>query len=325
MKIHVKENTLIAISFNKKKKLLDYIYDLAKWREWSPWTCMDPTVKIECSQKSEEHHHYMSWDGPIAGVGSITVNQVREDGADYDLVFIKPFKSMAKVSFNLSFHNDKETKVEWIMEGNLPFFLFFMKKFMESGVASDYRRGLKRLKFLVETGKIPAKLDFMDTPQEVSEFDFCGIETKQVPLDKLGPTMESNFKRIEAFTTALREGQNLKNNKEEFNITGGYCFYPKVNIIKMLFDYQAGHSYVGSYSKILREKGLMVKNIPPHRAIKVTLIGSYQFLDDAWAGIMMHQRALKLKPNKNIPPYEKYLVMGDDPNQYVTEIYFPVK
>lgn len=318
MKIYVKESTLIEIPFNKKKKLFNYIYDLAKWQEWSPWTCMDPTVKIECSQKLEEYHHHMSWDGPIAGTGSITVSQIREDGADYDLVFIKPFKSMAKVFFNLSSHNDKETKVEWIMEGNLPFFLFFMKKFMESGIANDYRRGLKRLKFLVEIGKVPAQLDFMDTPQKVAGFDFCGIETKQVPLNKLGPTMENDFKRIESLTTSLK-------NKDEFNITGGYCFYPKVNIIKMLFDYQAGHSYVGSYSKILREKGLMVKSIPPHRAIKVTLIGSYQFLDDAWAGIMMHQRALKLKPYKSIPPYEKYLVMGNDPNQYVTEIYFPVK
>lgn len=58
------------------------------------------------------------------------------------------------------------------------------------------------------------------------------------------------------------------------------------------------------------------------------LTGDYTYLEDAWTGIMMHAKSLKLKANKNIAPYEKYVTNPmevKNPEEYITEVVFPIK
>ena len=65
-------------------------------------------------------------------VGSGNMNVTAENAPqsiDYDLTFLKPWKSRAKVRFELERKGDG-TKTTWFMESSLPFFMFWMKKMM---------------------------------------------------------------------------------------------------------------------------------------------------------------------------------------------------
>ncbi|MDJ0807323.1 MAG: GyrI-like domain-containing protein, partial [Gammaproteobacteria bacterium] len=61
---------------------------------------------------------------------------------------------------------------------------------------------------------------------------------------------------------------------------------------------------------------------------KVTLLGSYDFLEHAWYSAMSHLRMIKLKLDKSRPTYEVY---ENDPctvastNEILTSLYIPLK
>jgi hypothetical protein len=151
-KINVTRSATINSSIdNVYTKLNDFNH----WTKWSPWLIMEKGVKVNISDDAK----YYEWKGDRVGEGNMNISL--EDGSnsiEYDLTFLKPWKSEAKVKFLLSDNNNR-TAVTWSMDSKLPFFMFWMKNMMEGFIGMDYERGLNMLKDYIEEGEVKSKLD----------------------------------------------------------------------------------------------------------------------------------------------------------------------
>ncbi len=307
------ENNVSVSTIIKKpaEDIKKHITDLRGWEKWSPFKTADPKAAYTYFEEEKGLPQKMAWDGKVNGKGTMTLVKVATNDIFFHLEFLTPFKSKAKVQFSLKEINKENTEVHWSMKGYLPFFLFFLKKFFNKMLNNDFKRGLKRLKKLSEQGGINAEIIYDDEPKEHSSIKVLLKKSSNVHINNLAKVMSKDMSELWEVTQ-----------KEKLGIVGGYCFYDKVDFMKDLFSFRSGYQIKGETNKV------DLTTIPEHRAIKVTVKGAYEYLEDAWAGGMMHLRAHKLKMSKKVPSYEKYLVgpfETKNSDEYITEIIIPIK
>ena len=290
-------------------KVYDVVVDFNKWTAWSPWLIMDPEAKVDVATDAQSY----SWEGTRVGSGNMKITDTQQNQqVTYDLNFLKPWKSYAKVGFDLK-PEGEGTKVSWSMDSSLPFFMFWMKKQMEAFVGADYDRGLALLKDYVEDGEVHSALDF----KGIENFDGCqyvGIKT-DTTMDAVGTQMQKDF-------TALKEyfaGKSSLINGRDFSI------YHKWDFVNGKVSYTAGIPVNSVPSDV--PSNMMVGNIPQTKVHTVAHKGPYEHLGNAWSAQYNIERGKEFKMNKKIHPFETYL---NDPadvaaNELVTEIHFPAK
>ena len=305
-KMHIKKSIVIGSPIEKIYKTL---LDFNQWTVWSPWLIQEPeaTVKVLGDGSSYE------WEGDRIGSGNMKVTSSSENRSiDYDLTFLKPWKSTAKVRFELNPQDDK-TEVTWLMDSSLPFFMFWMKKMMEAFVGMDYDRGLAMLKDYVEDGEVHSKLDFKGT----SSYPGCtyiGIKT-QCALQAIGDTMKNDFTKIGGF---LKERQDLAAG-EPFSI------YHKWDMVKKQVSYTAGVPVKSVPNDLSSE--FITGTIPQTNIYTIGHTGPYAHLGNAWSTLYNMQRSKVFNSNKKIDPFEVY---KNDPgevpgNELITEVNFALK
>jgi len=303
-KMHIERSISIEAP---PQSIYKVISDFNDWRLWSPWLLMEPEVKVTVAEDSKSY----KWEGKRTGSGNMKILEEKENEfIDYDLNFLKPWKSHANTNFTLSGEGNA-TKVTWKMDSSLPFFLFFMKKMMEAYVGSDYERGLDMLKAYVESGDVPSKLDFIGIKQFNGTL-FMGIKTN-CDIDSIGEKMESDFGALKEYVSTEKVVP-----KHPFSI------YHKWDIPKGRVAYTAA---IGLASIPDDLPGKFVSgNIPEVSCYVLKHIGRYQHVGNAWATLYAMMRNKEIKHNKKIDPFEIYL---NDPEvtpekDLETEVYFPV-
>lgn len=272
------------------KKVFELIDDFHSWNVWSPWLIAEPQTEVSISQDGKTYR----WDGQIVGAGKMDFTQeIPYSRIEINLTFLKPYKSKALVIFKFE-EVEKETQLTWIMKSSLPWFLFWMKKQMNVFIANDYQRGLKRLKDLVEHGRIDSHLDFVG----IEELDRVQIIGKryQSTISDFKANIEKHFGDL--------YGYCMNNCKENIQHVG-YTLYHKFDMVKDRVDYTVGLS-VSEFSKPLSE-GYILETIPKSKVYSIIHKGKYDHLENAWASVMMHQKANKFKPQKKVPGLEIYL------------------
>ena len=304
-KMHIER----SISINApSKNVYKVISDFNDWRPWSPWLLMEPEAKVTVAEDARSY----KWEGNRTGSGNMKITQeVENEFIDYDLNFLKPWKSSAKTNFALS-QEGNATKVTWTMDSSLPFFMFFMKGMMEAFVGADYERGLDMLKAYVEEGEVPSSIDFTGN-KEFEGGSWIGIKTS-CSIDEVGPTMEADF-------TKLRQVAEDKGISEFMMLS----IYHKWDIPKGRVIYTAAMGVKELPSDLPAD--VITGHIPKSDCYVLKHTGRYRHLGNAWSTLYTMMRNKEIKHNKKIDPFEIYL---NDPKEtpekeLVTEIYFPVK
>ena len=106
------------------EKVYECLSHLSTWQKWSPWLIMDPETKVDVSEDDKSY----SWSGKRTGEGHMEITQeLKNESIDYNLTFLKPWKSEAKVKFTTT-SIEGGTEVAWHMNSSLPWFMFWMKK-----------------------------------------------------------------------------------------------------------------------------------------------------------------------------------------------------
>ncbi len=230
---------------------------------------------------------------------------------DFDLTFLTPWKSFAKVGFELEEKGGK-TEATWTMDSSLPWFMFWMKKMMVAFVGMDYERGLRLLKDFAEDGKTHSSLDFKGS-SDAAGFQFIGIKSTK-SFDEMGKSMSEDFPRIISF---------LSDNKIEPGLA--FTQYHKWEVVKGLATYTSGVQ-VESIPDSLPE-GMISREIPTTKVHTIKHTGPYHHLGNAWSTLYTMQRGKEFKLNKAVDPYEVYMnsPMEVAPNELITEIHFPIK
>ncbi len=292
-------------------EVFEIVSDFGTWGRWSPWLCQEPACPVNREGKPGSVGHSQAWSGDFIGSGQMTISAVKgHERLDYDLAFLKPWKSKSKVGFLLTPEGDG-TRLTWTMEGTLPFFLFFMKKVMSALVGGDYLRGLAMLKELIESGDVPTMTSIEGaTPRD--SFHYVG-KRRSCSISEVGPAMEEDLGLLHRM---LSEGV-LVDPEKVFSI------YHKYDFVKGTCEYTTGFLYGDAH---VAPEGLVAGNVPAHRAIHVNHRGPYRHLGNAWSAAMGYVRA-KHKANKALPMYEVYgnCPHDVDEKELLVDIFVPVK
>lgn len=304
-KIHVERSITIQAPIDKVFKA---VADLTEWPAWSPWLIMEPNVKVSVADDKMSY----SWDGARVGSGHMALTEsVKNKSTRYDLTFLKPWKSSAKVAMDLTEVEDG-TSLTWRMDSHLPFFMFFMKKMMEAFIGMDYDRGLLMLKDYVQDGKVHSRLNF------VGEHDYAGgnyVGLKRTcSLETMPHFMAEDFQRLMPWAA-----------KNGMDVDDTICIYH-------VFDPMKG---ICRYTVALRcEK--VPDNIPEDfvtgsqgatRIYTLEHVGPYEHLGNGWSTIHTMIRNKEIKVVKNYHPFETYGNSPEDtdPKDLITRINFAVQ
>ena len=291
------------------EKLYTSLCNLREWPAWSPWLIAEPGCKLTFS----EDGHKFSWKGRLVGVGRLRkVTEEPQSAIHYQLTFRKPKRMVAKVRL---LFEPRETGVEvtWTMETSVPFFLFFIKPIIETGMGMDSQRGLNNLKDLMETDSIPSRIEFLGA-QNVDPFRYVGLRC-QCAMAQISDSMESSFARLDDWL----EASGVKPTGAPVSI------YHKFKMMSGTADYTAAIPVIefpieipSNFSKGVIEGG---------KCYSLRHVGPYRHLGNAWSSGMMHGRAKRFRSRQKQPAFEIY---HSDPkqvpeNKLTTTIYMPMK
>ncbi|WP_421892507.1 SRPBCC family protein [Marinoscillum sp.] len=305
-----KINLSRSISINAPiDKVYECVSDLGHWTIWSPWLITEPEAKVTLA---EDHKSY-SWEGNRTGSGNMKIAaEQTNQSIDLDLQFITPWKSTAKVRFDLVELNGG-TQVTWQMDSSLPFFMFWFKKMMIAFISMDYDRGLALLKDYSEDGKVHSRLDF----EGINTYPGCqyiGIKN-ECSIDLLGEKMVADFQQI----------GNYVADKNELISGEALSIYHKWDIVKRLVVYTSAIP-VKHIPKELPE-GYITGEIPSLKVYTLKHTGPYHHLGNAWTTLNSMYRNKEFKLNKKIFPFETYKNSPTEvpANELITQVHFPIK
>ena len=242
------------------------VADLTKWEAWSPWLIMEPTAKVTVADDGQSY----GWVGERVGEGHMSItDMVPNQSVRYDLTFLKPFKSQAKVGMDIKAIGDT-SEVTWTMDSALPFFMFFMKNIMETFVGMDYERGLNLLKDYVEDGEVHSKLNFIGE-HDYAGCDYVGIK-RECSLDAMPNHMKEDFERLGPWAA-----KNGLNPAKMFNI------YHKFDPMKGICHYTAAVPITDNSLKYPND--FICGTHAPTKLYILEHVGPYHHLGNAWSTI----------------------------------------
>lgn len=282
----------IAVS-KPVEDIFQIIADFNSWRSWSPWLCQEPECPVSIQGQPGKQGHSQRWDGERIGTGEMMLMAVdSHNGLRYQITFLKPWKSQAKVNFEFT-QAGECTKITWSMQGTLPIFMIFMRNAMSALVASDYERGLVMLKELAETGEVLSHTKVLGE-LACDGFYYLG-RRKTCELNEVALSMENDFVEL----NALLEKQKIPS--PDFSVS----LYHQYDLAKQQCVYTSGFGYVSKPLEMINddfESGC----IEHHKALCVDHVGAYRHLGNGWSTAHGLLRVSKQKASKKIPMYEIY-------------------
>jgi hypothetical protein len=133
---------------------------------WSPWSKLDPEMKVTYSGSFGQVGSKYSWEGnKEAGSGSQEITAIEGNKYTIDLHFLEPFESKATTYFDFE-SADAGTKVTWAMSGEMAWPMNLMKGMLVKSIRKDYQEGLENLKVRCESLPAP-KMEEESAGEEV--------------------------------------------------------------------------------------------------------------------------------------------------------------
>ena len=145
------------IVVNKPKTaVFEYLKFLKNQNKFSIWASMDPNMKTVFKGTDGTVGFVSAWESnnnKNVGKGEQEILKIVDgERIDYDIRFLKPFKSTSWAYITTAAVNDNQTKVHWGFTGKMKYpsnlTMLFMN--MEKLVGGDLEKGLQNLKAILE-------------------------------------------------------------------------------------------------------------------------------------------------------------------------------
>jgi uncharacterized protein YndB with AHSA1/START domain len=138
-----------------KAVIFDYLRLLKNQNKFSVWASMDPNMRSEFRGTDGTEGFVSYWNSENKNVGKgeqEILKIVAGERIDYEIRFIKPFKSISWANMTTKFVNDNQTRVHWEFNGKMKYPVNLMLLFMnmEKMVGNDLEKGLQNLKTILE-------------------------------------------------------------------------------------------------------------------------------------------------------------------------------
>jgi hypothetical protein len=144
------------IIINKSKAaVFEYLKYLKNQNKFNVWASMDPDMKTNFTGTDGTEGFISAWDSDNKNVGKgeqEIVKIIDGERIDYEIRFIKPFKSTSYAYITTLAVDGNHTRVHWGFSGNMKYptnlTLLFMN--MEKMIGGDLEKGLENLKTILE-------------------------------------------------------------------------------------------------------------------------------------------------------------------------------
>ncbi len=305
-KIHIKAD---------KEWVFTKVADFHQWQMWSPWLVMEPDAKLNFYNNAKMVGSKYDWKGELTGEGEMTITDIKGmEHIDYDLRFMKPFKSEADVYMNIT-EKDEGVEVLWGMKGSMPYFFRFLNGSMDGMIGMDYTRGLTMLKDLCEDSVVYSRVEY-GKPEDFKALHYIGISRE----DKFNDMEAKMIQSIELLQTYLQKN-NLESQGPIFNI------YTKMDFTEGKAIYTTAIP-VEIEEPANLEEPFVYGTLPAQKVFPVTHYGDYHHLGNAWSSAIQYTRVHKLKPQLQSTTWEMYInnpAEQDSPDNYISVVYLPLK
>jgi len=299
--------------------VMNNISSFKKWESWSPWTAKDPAAKYTYEGPEAGVGAKMGWVTSLPpdnenqiGEGGITViEQTDNESLVYDFAFYKPFEMNSKGGFSLKSDEDGNTVVIWYDEGKLSFFQRPMSKMMDIMMGPDFEAGLINLKTYCESMESETGAnDFVIEEVEVEAYPYLAV-TDSCSVDMVSAKLGEWYGAIMAHcgeNGITPAGQPFAMyHSWDGSATRMTAGIPLSEATEGKDQIESGTMYAGS-------------------ALKVTYVGPYEGTESAHMSINTYIE----ENGKEFAgaPWEVYVSdpgNEPDPNNYITEIYYPIK
>lgn len=145
------------IVVNKSKTaVFDFLKFLKNQNKFSVWALMDPNMKTVFKGTDGTVGFVSAWESDNnknVGKGEQEILKIIDgERIDYEIRFLKPFKSTSWAYLTTVAVNDNQTRVHWGFTGKMkyPTNLTMLFMHMEKMVGGDLEKGLQNLKVLME-------------------------------------------------------------------------------------------------------------------------------------------------------------------------------
>ena len=138
-----------------KPAVFEYLKFLKNQNKFNVWASMDPDMKTDFTGTDGTEGFISAWDSDNKNVGKgeqEIIKIIDGERIDYEIRFIKPFKSTSYAYITTTAVDGNHTKVHWGFSGNMKYptnlTLLFMN--MEKMIGGDLEKGLENLKTILE-------------------------------------------------------------------------------------------------------------------------------------------------------------------------------
>ena len=124
------------------------------FEKWNPWHDLDKNAVATFSGEMGKVGAKYAWKGnDEAGEGYMILTAVSPNQSiDYNLVFVKPWESVAKCSMSNN-PKDNGTELVWVMSGDQNYMMrlfMLLQGGMDKAIGADFEKGLANIKKLAE-------------------------------------------------------------------------------------------------------------------------------------------------------------------------------
>jgi len=136
-----------------KDMVFDYVRYLKHQEEYSKWFKMDPNIRTTYVGVDGTVGFISHWESDEVGWGEQEIKKITEgERIDYEIRFLKPFKSVSPIYMTTEAIDENQTKVRWGISGKTIYPLNIMNLFMdmEAMIGEDFQIGLNNLKNILE-------------------------------------------------------------------------------------------------------------------------------------------------------------------------------
>jgi len=138
-----------------KADVFAYLKILNNSRKYSKWVMADPNMETQMIGNDGEVGFILSWDSKDkqVGAGAQQIKQIVEnERIDYEIRFLRPFKSVATSFIEIKAISENETEVKWAFSGKMNYPMNFIMLFIsiDKILGKDLELSLVNLKGILE-------------------------------------------------------------------------------------------------------------------------------------------------------------------------------
>ncbi len=144
------------VTINKPvEEVFEYVVMLKNQDKYSVWSKMDPNQRTEYRGADGTVGFVSAWDSddPDVGKGEQEITGIVPlTRIDYELRFLKPFKSTSNAFMTTTSLDENFTRVQWGITGKMtvPMNLMLLTMDFEGMIGEDLQKGLDNLKEILE-------------------------------------------------------------------------------------------------------------------------------------------------------------------------------